>query len=166
MKYIKKIKLTPLELNLAIEVGVWRRMSAAKDGLRDKAGRVGDWNADVLGASGEMVLAKSLGIYWLPTNRTFDLPDVGEFEVKTVQTYSQDMIERGFKLRLPVEPGTPDERIVVLIYGQYDSYEVMGWTTGKDAKAYPPEKVKYRPCHWVPVEKLFEIEDLDLAPAK
>ena len=134
-----KVNLTWLESAQAARVGVVRRITSKAEGMMDRAGRGGDWTADVEGAAGEMAFAKAMGIYWEPTNKTFSVPDVGVYEIKT-NRFGRD---------LPVELGTPDDRIVVLVSGSIPNFEVVGWIRGRDAKTVPPTTRKYRPAHWV-----------------
>lgn len=135
------VTLSWLETHIASMVGGIRRLTSMKAGLKDKAGRPNDWSADVEGTAGEIALAKYLNVYWMPTNKTFTLPDVGKLEVKTVAKGDE----------LPIHPNIPDDRIVVMVAGRIPNFEVVGWIRAGDAKIKYPAKAKlYYPCHWVP----------------
>jgi hypothetical protein len=146
------VTLTWLECLIAGFVGVIRRVTSLKTGMKDKAGRTNDWASDVEGCAGEIACAKALGIYWEPSNRTFSKPDVGGFEVK-LSTKDGD---------LGVETNTPDNAIIILVIGKIPDFTVVGWITGKEAKLFPPYTKLYRPTHWVPKSKLNSIKTLDI----
>ena len=136
-----KITLSWLETHIATIVGGVRRLTSMKENLTDRAGRPNDWSADIEGTAGEIALAKYLNVYWTPTNKTFTLPDLGRIEIKTVAKGDE----------LPIHPGIPDDRIVVMVAGRVPTFTIAGWVRAGDAKKkYPARKKLYYPCHWVP----------------
>lgn len=150
--------LTETEYRVATHIGKLRRVTARDGKMVDKAGKDDDFAADILGCAGEIAFAKAAGVYWEPTNKTFSRPDVGQFEIKTVRKKQE-----GFSPSLPVELETNDEQLVALVYGEYPSFRIIGWISGRDAKKIPAEKKLYRPTHWVPENAL---RSFDLLPCQ
>jgi hypothetical protein len=141
-----EIQLSPTEIKVACMVGTLRRQTSKEGGMRDRAGRPNDWSADIEGAAGEIALAKYLGIYYEPTNKTFELPDVGVVEVKT----STRLME------IPIPPTIPDDRIVCGVFGLIPDFRIGGWIMGAEAKKFRlvVKTQGYPPAHWIPIEEL------------
>lgn len=82
---------------------------------------------EIVGACGEMAVAKVLDCYWSPSVNTFhavtDLPRSMEVR-STVRTNGS----------LIVRANDPDDRIYILVTGQPPEMTVVGWINGADAK--------------------------------
>lgn len=123
-----KVKLTWAEMLHGAQIGVMRHLkNRILDRRRDGYGLDSlGWNENVHGALGELALAKALNVYWQSTTGGHNKrPDVGGYEVKTI-------CERNH--RLIVRDNDADEKMVALVYGRDDEFEIMGWIRCGDAK--------------------------------
>ena len=85
------ITLQTWEIRHAVDVAVrrqvsmWQRQHRALHGQQQRGN---NWQYQIIGALGELALAKYLGVYWdTPTfdDTTADLGDVGQYEVRATE---------------------------------------------------------------------------------
>lgn len=119
--------LTDEELKLADSIGNLRQDESEKDGRRAAHGFNGNERAcHVLGARGELAVAKALGLQWDATVNTFhNRGDVGDIEVRTRTNHSYDLLVRA---------DDADDRRFVLVIGIDRVFSIYGWKRGADAK--------------------------------
>lgn len=144
------VQLSPAEIVIATTVGAMRHSEALHSGRRERHGSTSDQDGlskHVLGACGELAVAKVLGLYWGGDVCTFKAPDVGGVQVRTRSRDDYDLI---------VRPGDADDEVFVLVTGSPTRLWVRGWIYGRDAKR--PEFLQGyggRPAVWfVPVDQL------------
>lgn len=145
------------EVFLAAEVGIQRQIAALRAHRPDRFGYDGlGWTEHIEGATGEMVVAKALDIYWSGSVDTFrGASDIaGRIEVKT---RSRDEYE------LLVRPDDPDDSAFVLVVGRAPRYRIVGWLYGREAKR--PEWLAGHggrpPAYFVPQAELHPFETLN-----
>jgi hypothetical protein len=121
------VTLTPSELTQAALVGVMRHVQNLKIGRRAghnlEAG-VQDWQYNLAGACGEMVVAKHFNLYWGGTG-VFRGGDVGRLQVRLCPHFNG---------RLILHHDDQDDAAFVLVRGHAFDYEVVGWIWGRDGK--------------------------------
>ena len=122
-----EVELHPLELTVAANTGITRRVKSREDHRADTPMKQGtEWQNDICGAIAEMALAKALNVYWVPSVDTFKLPDIGtNLQVRSTT------LERG---KLIVRPRDSDDEIYVLGIEKTPLVSFKGWMYGKDAK--------------------------------
>jgi hypothetical protein len=128
------IMLKPYELMLGAHVGMMRRVRSVELGCKDHHGIPGKtWEYDLLGAIGEMAIAKLTDRFWEGTVNTFkNQGDVGEWEVRTTESHTNKLI---------VRPEDPDDSIFWFVSTESITiYRVHGWILGSDAKQKVWEK--------------------------
>lgn len=151
------VTLTEHELSLAVEIGKARHLSALRDGKNNAFGarKKDDWSMHILGATGELVVAKALGIYWSATVDTYktksDLP--GGLEVRARSRDDYDLIVRA---------NDPDDVPFVLVVGEDLTFRVPGWIWGREAKQEKWLKTyaNRTPAYFVPQSALCGLDRL------
>lgn len=145
-----RVELTPAELVIVTAVGALRHGEAMHAGRRDRHGATSSEDGlarHILGAAGELAVAKVLGRYWGGDVCTFKGPDVGGLQVRTRSSDDYDLI---------VRPDDADDEVFVLVTGTPTRLWVRGWIHGRDAKR--PEFLRSyggRPAVWfVPHDEL------------
>jgi hypothetical protein len=160
------INLTNWEWKLAVHIG--RLRQAGGEHLPNKHGarvRVGQNVEDhVLGAAGELAVAKALNIYPLLQVNVFKrLPDLDHsgqrIEVRARRSHRWDLIVRDdddrqavyvlATLERPYAPGNP-----VAVHGWMLGQEAMRLEWRRDRGGYGS------PCYWVPQQHLNDIANL------
>jgi hypothetical protein len=112
-------------------VGVARNIYNRSKAATPRYGAYGLWNADIVGALGEQVVAKATDRYWSGTVGTRDYDgDVGPWHVRASEPHTN---------RLLVHDSDPDDGLFVFVTGRAPCLAVRGWILGADAKAA---------CHW------------------
>lgn len=147
------ITLTPAEYVHAAQAGFLRQAANVCRGRRDAHGYSGDgYDIHVLGAVGEYVVARALGLFWAGPGR-LAAPDVGTLQVRTRSQADYDLI---------VHPRDADDAVFVLVTGQELRYVVRGWMYGRDAKQrhFWRDPAGNRPAFFVPQACLRRIEEL------
>lgn len=155
---IHTVRLTPGECRVAAFVGVLRQTDAVLGGRKHVSGgeeRIIDpeWT-HVQGVAAELAVAKL-------TNRfpRFNLPlvagtpDVGHsIEVRRNTRTSG---------RLVIRPNDPEDRIYVLVRGEYPLFDVVGWIRGADGKREEWLDNPYNnwPAYFIPAEALTPFPD-------
>lgn len=80
----------------------------------------------VMGAAGEIAVAKAMGLFWGGDVCTFKAPDIGNhIQVRTRSRHDWDLI---------VRPEDDDDAVFVLVTGSIADLHVRGWISGREAK--------------------------------
>jgi|SRR5215831_1237234 len=139
---------------LGAQAGLMRQILAKRDGRPEVHGAVPQsWEANVVGAIGEVALAQHLGLYWHPVqalDRGRDRPDVGPFEVRTTTANPGHLL---------LYPSDPDDRLFYFVrFGEAtregQTLEVVGSVLAGEGKAKGEWRPGFRgcPCFWIPAE--------------
>ena len=121
------VELTTSELVLATEVGGKRQLRALLAGRPNAHGFNGDgWEAHVMGAIGECVVAKYLGCYWSGAGLLLATDD----DVRGVQVRYRSSEAYDLLVWRSDDPG----RIYVLVTGGPSRFTIHGWVYGWEAK--------------------------------
>lgn len=120
------VQLTLSEISTAANVGVRRRLASLAQSLRDKGGVVKhEWEMDIIGAIGELSVAKGLGLYWPAGVNTWKLPDVGALHVRTT-THADG--------RLLIRPNDGYGIYILVVVGRVGQARLAGWIDFKDVR--------------------------------
>src|SRR5215467_14477408 len=104
---MNEITLSFSEMFSAALCGVMRRITSIKEGYANKKhAEKNDWAIDIEGAIAELAMAKLLGSYWEPTNRSFKAPDLGEIHIRSTCHPSGHLI---------IRPNDPEEKYTLVI---------------------------------------------------
>ncbi len=147
--------LSPSEMWFAAMVGTSRCIKNIGDGIKDKNVKDDDeklpnrWTLDIEGAMGEMAVAKDLGMFWSGAIGNLRAKDVGPFQVRTVTSDA-----RGGNLL--IQRDDPDGDAFILVLCDPPRCVIVGWLDGTSCKQekWWAEKVKDRPCYFVPPSAL------------
>lgn len=124
-----RVSLTPAELMLAATTGALRQAESMLHGRREARGAGEHQDGlykHVLGACGEIAVARVLGRYWGGDVCTFTRADIGtSVQVKMRSRHDWDLI---------VRPDDDDAKVFVLVTGMPTDICVHGWCYGRDAK--------------------------------
>ena len=154
-----QIELSSVELMDAATQGIRRRisaMSANRQNIGVPTNR--KWEQDIIGAIGEMVLAKHLGIYWQPevSKPDTEVGDVLGLQVRTTPYKNGHLV-------LNKTDNDADIFVLVTGNGAADStWFIRGWQyafLGKKEK-YWDCKEKNRYAYFVPQEELKSVQSL------
>jgi hypothetical protein len=157
------VELTPDEMAEAVECGQARFKKAGREKRKDYLGEPSP-DAHVLGAQGERVFSKWLGLPWDCTMNGFGgAADVAGCQIRTVPF--------GRPPRLKVKDNDPDRRPCVLIVSSAPRFWIRGWIMAKDARK--PEWTddpggRGKPQHFVPaafLRPMTEFLDVDAVRA-
>lgn len=155
MSHCIDIRLTESELMLAAWVGLMRQVANVQRARRPRYGAEqddADWQKNILGACGELAVAKHLDLFWSGWLNELGKPDVGPFHVRTAPRIDCHLI---------IHPADQDCAPFVFVTGQNTTYTIWGWLMGSDAKQEAWWNTKTgRPAYFVPVQAL--IHDLQL----
>lgn len=149
--------LTPAEMTLAMVIGGMREVTALRDGRTDAQGAPPalGFQYHILGAVGELAVAKRLNVFWSGTIGRVDAPgDVGPLQVRT---------GTGDTYRLCIYPRDPDGARFVLVVGLPPHVRVVGWLFGRDGKReewWCDPTGKGRPAYFVPQAALHPLDTL------
>ncbi len=161
-----EVRLAWDELQFAAEVGVRRRIyGLSQCKVRDgQVAHLTGYQDNVLGACGEMAVAKYLGLYWPPSIGTtrhngVKPPDVAGYEVRTRSVNWWDLM---------LHKRDPDERIAILILAEKEPIFLLpGWILCADGKLPkywddPSKKAggPSRPAFFIPQDDLASMETL------
>ena len=151
-----KVKLEPYEIAVAEFVAERRHVTADDAGYDPAHGcKLADApRRHLLGAKGEMAVAKGLNLYWSGSVGTFRTGgDVGRLQVRCGS---------GDDYKLLVRPVDRDTDVFVLVVGTGPVFRLAGWSTGRAAK----QQIWYRtfddrpPAFFMPQRFLRPIETL------
>ena len=153
------IQLELPEWSAAIDAAWLRIVTSAAKGLnaattyrRSMVERVSE---ELVGAAGEMAVAKWRGKFFLPHLNTFHkVADCGGVEVRSTSHASGHLILR--------DNDPADRRYVLAIVGR-DGVTLAGWIQGREGRQ--PEwrrasRTSDRPAWWVPQESLMAMDSL------
>lgn len=145
------------ELRLAGHIGIDRFVRARARKWRALYGQGQDeWWAHVLGAWGEIVVAKAANIYWpgdlgCPDNGR---PDVGGYHVRARTRSDYDLIIR--------DDDDDDGRFVLVVPGALPRFRIIGECLGREGKL-PEYRRDYGgrpPAYFVPQDALRPLDGL------
>ena len=123
------VELSPIEVAMAAMVGGARRSESAYFKRKNKHGMGPDADMlaiDILGAAGEMAVARVLGRYWGGDVSSFKRADLGHsVQVRTRSNHDYDLIIR--------HDDNPED-VYVLVTGTTTRLRVHGWIRGAEAK--------------------------------
>lgn len=147
------VVLAPHEVRHAVLVGVGRDLSAKARSLTPWATETSTLVNHIIGATGELTVAKALNRYWCPDvgGNDHDDGDIAGLEVRTT-----------FALRdhvLPVKDHDADDRVLVLVVGDPPTMRIAGWIVVREARRHPEWRVsRYGrpPRYYVPADQLNE----------
>jgi hypothetical protein len=88
-----QIQLTTPEILLAGNVGLMRAVQNFSRGTKERYGATGNLlQRDIIGAIGELALAKHLNVYWAGSVGNWKARDVAGFQVRASDLYSPSLI--------------------------------------------------------------------------
>lgn len=143
------------EMLIAAQVGVIRQIENTKKARVPAHGQEPDRNYQdhIIGAMGEMVVAKALNLWWQGMF-VFRGPDV------VVQVRTAD----GLRKRLILHPSDKDDEIFVHVRTDGLGYfELVGWIKAKDGKRpeyWSDPTKKNRHAFFVPNDKLNDMDSI------
>lgn len=153
------VTLTTHEIRAAAQAGVDRRIvSATRLDPRYGASREDPWGLDIIGALGELVVAKVFDRFPFPDG--VEGPDYSgdlgrQYEVRSTTRPNGALI---------VHKGDPDKRPFILVRGQVPTFEIAGWLLGGQAKRTEWWRTDTgRPAYFAPADALAPIRTLVLA---
>lgn len=144
-----KVTMTWAEAEQAAIAGIKRRLLALHDGRPAYHGfkEEDTWGSDVESCASELIVARTLGVWWTPWARRpgFVFADVGS----RVQVRRRK--KEGWNLLMHREDS--DDQVYVLVYGAIPNFEIVGWIAGhegKDERYWGDPYSTGRPCFWIP----------------
>lgn len=152
-----RLQLTWDEVAQAAHIGVDRRIASRIRNLTDAYGMAEDkpdvqWHREILGACGELVVAKALNLYWpMGVNQKKEEADLGG-DVQ-VRTASHDT-------GLVIRPSDADFHRFMYVIGVVPNFEVVGWmygAEGKEEKWLKDPGNRGSPAYFVPREALHDL---------
>lgn len=152
-----KIGLTVDEMEQGRDLGLTRFRDSRYRGLTLEFVDTNN-EADILGAQGEMVVAKWLGLDFVPTVGTFKKPDIDgtDLQVRTTK-YSTG--------GLPIKPNdNPNHRYILVVGKHAPEFSIVGWCWGFEAIAWAETKTSHNGQEFrvVTQDKLRPMETFDL----
>ena len=151
--------LTPSEMQIASIVGMQRGLSAIEKNTQGRYGREngGNFDIDVIGAAGELTLAKFLNRYWNGAFGDYKAADVGsQFQVRA-SSYT------GPNAGLILHPADNDGQPFVKVIVTLPKVMLIGWlygVEGKQQKFWTEKLQAGRPCFLVPHDWLRPMSEL------
>lgn len=126
---VTEIHLTPAEMVIATTVAAMRHAEALHSHRADRHGLRADDDGlakHMLGAAGEIAVARLLGRYWGGDVCTFKRADIGtSVQVRTRSRDDYDLI---------VRHDDADGDVFILVTGSLSRLTVRGWVYGHEAK--------------------------------
>lgn len=152
----REVVLLPHEMAIASHVACMRQIENLEAGRKDAYGAQADaagWGLHIIGACGEMAVAKLLNVYWNGSLGNLKADDVGKHQVRTRTLHTYDLL---------VHPEDPDDRVFILVTGLPPKFRVHGWTMGWMGKLpeYWKDPAGGRPAFFIPKGRLCPIEQL------
>jgi hypothetical protein len=141
------VRLTASELRLAATNGVERRIQALSKNRKGAHGfnREEVWDIDIEGLAAELVVAKALGVYYVPVVGQLDT-DLGDV-MPGVQVRSS----KHPNAHLLLHKSDADDDRFVLVTGSSGNYTIRGWCYGHEGKALEYwRSFQGRTAYWVP----------------
>lgn len=148
------VTLTEAELERACDAGIKRRISAMKDGRRSTHPETPDhkqawWQSHIVGAIGELAVAKAFDTDWDPTVGRIDAKDVLDYEVRTTELPEP-------KLRVRAHNDLRS-RYILCSY-KTNKVLIQGWQIGTNVQKLGREE--YDGVWICGVDELYSIHDL------
>lgn len=158
-----KYQLSPSEMHLASIVGVQRALYGIRN---SKEGRYGcetgaNFDINIIGAAGELTLAKYLDRFWNGAFGDHKAADVAQqFQVRA-SAYT------GPNAGLILHPADSDNQPFIKVIVRFPVVTLMGWLTGLDGKQpeFWTELQAGRPCFLVPHGRLRSMAELSMRRA-
>lgn len=151
-----RIELQPSELRHAVLVGLGRDLSAKARKLTPWATETSTLINHIIGATGEITVAKALDRYWCPDvgGNDHGSGDVAGLEVRTTFSHREHV--------LPVKDHDDDDRVLVLVVGDPPAMRIAGWIRTRDARRAEWHESRYgrAPRYYVPAGQLHDWETL------
>lgn len=152
------INLTVYEMEMAALVGVQRILENHQTGVSNltyNASASMLWQNGVLGALGEMILAKAANRYWSKGERGDT--DVNGIDVRTTAYETGSLL---------LHKEDDDHRVSVLVIGSIGTFRIVGYIRNKEGKEKGTweERKEGRPCFYVKQKDLIpftNMEDLE-----
>lgn len=150
------------ELRHALLVGLGRDLVAKQQGRTPWATEASTLLNHIIGAVGELTVAKALGVYWNPDVGGNDHSDgdVAGYEVRTTFSLGEQV--------LPVKDNDDDNRVLVLVTGDPPCMTIAGWMLAREARAKPDylrSRYGRAPRYYVPVKDLHPWAERPLSSA-
>lgn len=121
------VALTPVEAAMAGAVGSIRHGMSVGDRRQDRHGLKPEddgLQCHILGAAGELAVAKMLGRYWGGDVNTFKRPDLGSnIQVRTRSRHDYDLL---------IRPDDNPDEIFIHITGSPTRLVIHGWIYGRE----------------------------------
>lgn len=150
------VRLSWFEILSAAHAGVSRNVSALRDNRQVENGRTDSvWDRHILGAIGELAVAKALNRYWSPAVGRLDT-ETGDIEAAGVHVKATTLPNGS----LIVRPHDPDDLPYVLVVLELPFVRIVGWMLGADAKSgrywrdVDRARGIHRAAHFVPQDDL------------
>lgn len=150
------VALTPWEYKACMDVAATRMATSNEAGWNHGSTYQRTYlqrtQEEIVGACGEMAVAKVLDCYWSPSVNTFhaqtDLPRSMEVRATARPTG-----------RLIIRNNDPDDRIYILVVGEPPNLTVVGWILGAEAKKdqWQENPHGHRQAWFVPQDQLCPI---------
>lgn len=149
------VTLTRDELRHAAHAGIERRLDAME---KQRAGRFKEpewkqrwYQSTVVGAIGELAVAKALNAHWDPNVGVVDMADVLEYEVRTSELPDP---------RLKLYPRDVRKSTYILCSYKRDQVLIQGWLPGYEIEALGREEFQDN-VYTATVSELYGIVDLN-----
>ena len=160
------IHLTGQEMVIAATIGIRRRIDSLCNGFQERNGAANasisdQWYWNVLGACGELAVAKSTGRYWAGAiGQKKTEADIGpDIQVRTRGNQKMDPAS----VDLIVREDDSDHFRYVLVLGHPPDMIIAGWIWGFEAKQkewFGDNASRNSPVYWVPQSALHPIVEL------
>lgn len=124
---IANVALEAFELSRAATLGIQRQIHNLYTRKADKHAcpTTEGFHSHILGACGELAVAKALGVYWPGVLGSFEVPDVGTIQVRTTDRPGGSLI---------LHKDDPDNDPFVLVVGSNREFRIVGWLYGHEGK--------------------------------
>lgn len=139
------VSLSWPEIRSAAYGGIDRMIRARAKGFAPAYGVPRDEiAADIIGAIGEVVVAKTIGCYWTGDLGRTDggAPDIGPFHVRTRPRSDGELI---------LWPNDRDDGpFLLVVFDRLPYFRIVGWCYGREGKVPEFEATTGRPGYFVP----------------
>jgi hypothetical protein len=146
------VVLQPHEVRNAVLVGVGRNLEAKRQQRQALIPGSNTFLGDIVGALGEVVVAKALGVYWCPDigGNDHQRGDVAGLQVRSTTRWP---------VQLVIRDRDDDDDVFVLVTGQPPCLTIAGWMRAADARRpewQAPADHPGPPAHLVPATALVQ----------
>lgn len=148
------VTLTDSEMYEATEHGKRMHRESREDNREDKTGTTSDFIC-IIGAMGELAVAKVLGVPWEKHLNTFKAPDVGEFQVRARPQAYQELLFR--------PDDNPEEIYILVTRTRGSHFIVRGWQWGEVCRQEGPLRkldTNRPPLHVLEQDRMEPTEEL------